>query len=162
INFEERLESALRHRQFLVLTARSVLLGRCEADLLARFPALQRVSLDGLFLNHLRALAAQEGIDWPVVLDADTVVGSEDWQYLQVLFRQAVPRIRDELLASARPVLLVHPGLLARYSQMGLIEQIRDQVGRRGKCPGLWLLLPGDEQQTMPTLDRQAVPLLGA
>jgi hypothetical protein len=161
-NFEERLESALRHRQFLVLTARPSLLNRCEADLLAHFPTLQRISLDALFLKHLHALAGQEGIDWPVVLDADTVAGSEDWQYLQVLVRRAVPLIRDDLLASSRPVLLVHPGLLARYSQMSMIEQIRDQVGKRGKCPGLWLLVPGDEQQTMPTLDGQAIPLLGA
>jgi hypothetical protein len=161
-NFEERLEKALRHRQFLALTVRPTLLGRCEAELLARFPTLQSVSLDALFLKHLHALAGREGIEWQVVLEADTVIGSEDWQYLQVLVRRAVPLIRDELLASARPVLLVHPGLLARYGQMGVIEQVRDQVGQRGKCPGLWLLLPGDEQQVMPTLDGQAVPLLGA
>jgi hypothetical protein len=162
INFEERLESALGHRQFLVLTVRPALMGRCEAELLARFPTLQRISLDALFLKHLRALADQEGIDWRVVLDADTAPGSEDWQYLQVLVRRAVPPIRDDLLASDRPVLLVHPGLLARYDQMSLIEHVRDRVGQRGKCPGLWLLVPGDEQQTMPTLDGQAVPLLGA
>jgi hypothetical protein len=161
-NFEERLENALRHRQFLALTVRRALLGRCETGLLARFPTLQRVSLDALFLKHLRALAGQEGIDWAVVLDADMVPGSEDWQYLQVLVRRTAPLIRDELLASGRPVLLVHPGLLARYGQMNLIEQIRDQVGQRGKCPGLWLLLAGDEGQAMPTLDGHAVPLLGA
>jgi serine/threonine protein kinase len=162
VNFEERLESALRHWQFLVLSVRPALLSRCEAELLTRFPTLQRVSLDALFLKHLRALAGQEGIDWPVVLDADRVPGSEDWQYLQVLVRRAVPLIRDDLLASGRPVLLVHPGLLTRYSQMSVIEQVRDQIGQRGKCPGLWLLVPGDEQQTLPTLDGQAVPLLGA
>jgi serine/threonine protein kinase len=161
-DFEERLESALRHRQFLVLSVQPRLLSRCEAELLKQFPMLQRVSLDALFLRHLRAVASEEGIDWPVILEADTVRGSEDWQYLQVLIRRAVPRIQEELLASARPVLLVHPGLLARYAQMGVIEQIRDQIGQRGKCPGLWMLMPGDEQQVMPTLDGQSVPLLGA
>src|SRR5262249_39649060 len=39
-NFEERLESALRHRQFLALTVRLALLSRCEAGLLARFPTV--------------------------------------------------------------------------------------------------------------------------
>jgi serine/threonine protein kinase len=162
LNFEERLESALRHRQFLVLTVRPALLSRCEAELLAQFPTLQRVSLDALFLKHLRAESDREELNWSDVLDADKVPGSEDWQYLQVLIKRAVPPMRDNLLASPRPVLLVHAGLLARYSQMKVIEQVRDQVGQRGKCPSLWLLVPGDEQQTMPTLDGQAVPLLGA
>jgi hypothetical protein len=163
-NFEERLESALRHGQFLVLTVRPALLGRCEAELLTCFreQRIMRISLDALFLKHLRALADQEGLDWPVVLEADTIPGSEDWQYLQVLVKRAVPLIRDELLASTRPVLLVHPGLLSRYHQMSLVEQVRDQVGRAGKCPGLWLLVPGDEQQALPTLDGQAVPILAA
>jgi hypothetical protein len=160
-NFEERLESARRHGQFLVLTVRPALVNRCEAALLARFP-LQRGSLDALFLKHLRGLAEREGIEWPVVLEADAVPGSEDWEYLQLLVKRAVPFVRDELLASTRTVLLVHPGLLARYRQMGLIEQVRDEVGRPGRCPGLWLLLPGDAQATLPTLDGQAVPLLGA
>lgn len=161
-NFEERLESARRHGQFLALTVRPSLLGRCEADLLARFPLLERVSLDALFLRHLKALAGSEGIDWPVILDADTVPGSEDWQYLQVLVKRAVPLVRDELLGASRHVLLVHPGLLSRYRLMNLVEQVRDQVGRPGRCPGLWLLLPGEEGQTLPTLDGQAVPVLGA
>jgi serine/threonine protein kinase len=160
-DFEERLEAALRHRQFLVLSARPALLRRVETDLLEQFPVLQRVSLDALFLRHLHALARQEEIDWPVVLEADTVPGSEDWQYLQVLVKRAVAQIRDELLASARPVLLVHPGLLSRYRQMGLVEQVRDQIGRPGTCPGLWLLVPG-EHQALPSLDGQAVPILGA
>lgn len=163
-DFEERLETALKHGQFLVLSVRPSLLGRCEVELLARFARfqVQRVSLDALFLKHLRTLASSEGIDWPVVLEADTVPGSEDWQYLQVLVKRAVPRIRNELLASPRPVLLVHSGLLARYRQMNLVEQVRDQVGRPGQCPGLWLLVPGEEQQALPVLDGQAIPILGA
>ena len=38
-----------------------------------------------------------QGVYWPVILDADTVPGSEDWQYLQVLVKRAVPLVRDEL-----------------------------------------------------------------
>ena len=43
-------------------------------------------------------------------------------------------------------MLLVYPGLLARYDHLDLLERLRRQVGRRDGIPGLWLLLPGDHQ----------------
>jgi hypothetical protein len=40
---------------------------------------------------------------------------------------------------------------------MTLLERLREQVGREDGIPGLWLLLP-NEQQAM--IDGKAVPLL--
>ena len=45
----------------------------------------------------------------------------------------------------------------ARYEQMGLLERLRDKIGRRDGIPGLWLLVPGDHQALM---DGKAVPVL--
>jgi hypothetical protein len=59
-------------------------------------------------------------------------------------------------------VLLVHPGLLARYDQMDLLTRLRDRVGRKGACPGLWLLVAADEQSELPLIDGRAVPLIGS
>lgn len=160
-DFEERLRNALAHRQFLVLTVRPSWMTRCEAELVRRF-SLRRVSLDAVLLRHLRRLAGNEGIEWPVVLEADAERGTEDWQYLQILVNRAVPLVRDELLAIPEPVLLVNPGLLARYNQMGLLEHLRDRVGRADVCPGMWVLVPGDDQQKLPLIDGRAVPILGA
>jgi serine/threonine protein kinase len=161
-DFEERLQHALRHGQFLVLSARPSFLGRCETELLGRFP-VHRVSLDALFLKHLKQKAQQLRIDWRVVLEADAAPrDGRDWQNLQRQVGRAASEVEAELLGSPKPVLLVHPGLLARYHQMGLVERLRDHVGRPGQCPGLWLLVPGDEQRQLPLLDGQAIPLLGA
>ena len=48
-------------------------------------------------------------------------------------------------------------GLLARYEQMTLLERLHDKVGRRDGIPGLWLLIPGDQEALM---DGKAVPLI--
>ena len=54
-------------------------------------------------------------------------------------------------------MLMIYAGLLARYGQMGLLESLRDKIGRRDGIPGLWLLVAGDHQ---PLLDGQVVPTL--
>ena len=54
-------------------------------------------------------------------------------------------------------MLVIYAGLLARYGQMGLLERLRDKIGRRDGIPGLWLLVPGDHQALM---DGKAVPVL--
>ena len=56
--------------------------------------------------------------------------------------------------------MLVYPGLLARYDQVGLLERLRDRVGRRETCPGLWVLVACDEQSELPLIDGREVPLL--
>jgi hypothetical protein len=158
--FEERLQHAHQEGAFLILTVRPSQLRRCEAELLHRFPVL-RLSCDRLLLTHLRQQAAHLRIDWQVVQGADGAApGSRDWHNLLRLVSMVVPAIETALLATTQPVLLVHPGLLARYGQMSLLERLRDQVGRRGVCPGLWVLVAADEQSELPLLDGQAIPLL--
>ena len=53
---------------------------------------------------------------------------------------------------------MIYPGLLARYDQMDLLTRLSQKVGRRDGIPGLWLLLPGDQQAL---IDGKAVPLRG-
>ena len=57
-------------------------------------------------------------------------------------------------------LLLVHPGLLARYDQMSILETLRDKVGHDVACPGLWVLVATDEQNDMPVLDHAEIPLI--
>jgi hypothetical protein len=54
-------------------------------------------------------------------------------------------------------MLVVYPGLLARYDRMDLLERLRDRVGRGDGIAGLWLLVPGDDQAL---LDGKAIPIL--
>ncbi len=161
--FEERLRYALRDGAFLALMVRPREMLACERQLARRFPELLRISLDRLLLEKLRAKAAEDEIDWQVVREADGAPsGSEDSVHLRELVAEVIPAVEAELLTSARPVLLVHPGLLARYDQMDLLTRLRDQVGCKGKCPALLLMVADDEQSELPLIDGHEVPLLGS
>ena len=73
-----------------------------------------------------------------------------------------IPAVEAELRASEKAVLLVHPGLLARYAQMEMLERLRDQVGRKGACPGMWVLVAADGQSELPVIDGREVPLISS
>ena len=146
-----------------MLTVRPSQMLECEGQLIGRFPELERVSLDRLLLETLRAKAAEDGIDWQVIREADGAPpGSEDHAHLCDLVAEVVPAVEAVLLARERPVLLVHPGLLARYDRMDLLTRLRDRVGRKGTCPGLWVLVAADEQSELPLIDGHEVPLIGS
>ena len=88
--------------------------------------------------------------------------GSEDRANLFDLVAQVIPAVEAELRASKKAVLLVHPGLLARYAQMDMLERLRDQVGRKGACPGMWVLVAADGQSELPVIDGREVPLISS
>jgi serine/threonine protein kinase len=157
--FEERLLYARRDRAFLVLMVAPPRQERAEQELVRRF-GLTRLSLDRLILRAMRTTAEELEVRWDVVLGADAARGTQDWNRLLLLVRRALPRVEEALYQAGGPLLLVNPGLLARYGQMEFLEKLRDQCGRPGGLPGLWLLLPTDEQQEMPRLNGQALPLI--
>ena len=161
--FEERLRYALRDGSFLVLTVRPSRMVNCEKELLRKFPTLERLSVDRLLLDGLRARAAEDEVDWRVVLQADAApAGSEDFGHLREMVAEVLPPIESAILSRTHPVLLVHPGLLARYDQVDLLARLRDRVGRPGACPGLFVLVASDEQSDLPLIDGREVPLIGS
>lgn len=116
-----------------------------------------------MLLERLRAKAAEDEVDWQVVREADGAPpGSEDHAHLCDMVAEIIPAVEAELLAKERPVLLVHPGLLARYDQMDLLTRLRDRVGRKGACPGLWVLVAADEQSELPMIDNREAPLISS
>ena len=167
--FEERLERNLRQGGLLVMSVIPGVSARAETRLLERFgepcsnePAVRRLSLDELLLSAMKRAAEAAEVDWQRVLRADAAPPtSRDWQNLQRLVRNALPQVESALLDSPVPLLVVHPGLLARYDLLGLMAKLEGRVGRPGSTPALWVLLPS-ESQGLPKLDGQAVPLVNA
>lgn len=158
--FEENLTFAARDGGFLALTIVPKAMLDCEAELVRRF-ALDRVSLDALILDRLAEEAAARKVKWEKVLAADAAPrDSRDWQNLLRLVGYALPKVEADLAARTAPTLLVHPGLLARYDALGVVDRLRDQAGRPGKVPVLWLLIAADDQRELPTIDGKAVPLI--
>ncbi len=162
---EERLLHAYDEGGFLVLTVRPSRMRACEISLLRRLGeegrALHRVSFDELLFQTVREEAEQLDVDWNVVQRADaSQPGNQDWKNLLHLVSLAQPHIETRLLECADHTLLVHPGMIARYDMMSLLETLRDRVGHDVNCPGLWVLVAADEQHDMPFLDGAEIPLI--
>jgi hypothetical protein len=159
--FEERLQYAARSGGFLALTVTTRLARHAENELLRRFD-LERVSFDTLLLSALHEQANAVRADWNVVLRADAASpGSRDWTNLMRLVHKAAVRVKEALAGRRKTVLLVHPGLLARYQLLGLVEDLRDQAGRPGALPGLWLLVPM-ATHGLPAIDGVPVPVISS
>ena len=76
------------------------------------------------------------------------------------LVERVAPKITADLASRKEHLLLVHPGLIARYDQMAMLETLRDKVGHDVPCPGLWVLVATDGQNDMPMLDNAEIPLI--
>jgi serine/threonine protein kinase len=117
-----------------------------------------------LVIRALRAEAQAARADWNVVLRADaSPQPSEDWKRLLLLVNRTMPKVEAELDTSPKTLLLVNPGLLARYQQLEILVRLRDRIGRTGSpLFGLWILVPTNGLAVLPTLDGQPVPVLSA
>ncbi len=159
-SFEERLKHAFGDGGFLVLTVRPSRMRRAEAELLRRFD-LERVSFDDLLFDALREEAKELEVDWSIIEQADGADPSgQDWKNLMHLIGRAGPRIAARLAERPEHLLLVHPGMIARFDQMAILETLRDTVGHDAPCPGRWVLVATDGQNDMPILDGSEIPLI--
>jgi hypothetical protein len=154
--FEERLQRAIKEGSFLALLVNPSNYELARDALRRRFP-ISLVDLEGLFIDTLKEVAAKAHVMWDLVVKTDAAPSNGDWNKLMVLVGRAIPIVEQHLLSAEKTMLVVYPGLLARYERMDLLERLRDKVGRRDGIPGLWILLPGDHQAL---LDGKAVPLI--
>ena len=140
--FEERLRHAHADGGFLVLTVRPSRMRCCEDELIRRFP-LCRVSFDEMLFAALRDEANALDVDWSIIEHADGAeCASQDWSNLLHLAGLVAPRIAADLMNRQDHLLLVHPGLIARYEVMSILETLRDKVGHDVSCPGCGFSLP--------------------
>jgi len=158
--FEDRLKHAYADGGFLVLMMKPSRMRSCEAELMRRFK-LDKLSFDDLLFAALRVEAEELEIDWSTIESADgTDRSSPDWDNLVHLVSRVAPKLTEDLASRTDHLLLVHPGLIARYDQMAILEALRDKVGHDAPCPGLWLLVATDGQTDMPKLDHAVIPLI--
>ena len=155
--FEERLRRALKEGSFLTLLVNPKYHEHARDELCRRFP-VQLVDFEGLFLDCLKQIAGKARVTWNLVLETDARPREGDWDKLMMLVARAMPVVEERLLQVDKTMLMIYPGLLARYDQMEFLSQLSQKVGRRGGIPGLWLLVPGDHQVL---LDGKPIPLIG-
>jgi len=156
--FEARLDSAIASGGMLTLMVAPGRLRRAAAEL-RRFP-VTAVDVDGLLIRHLHAAADSARVRWDLVLRVDADPAAADWAKLVTLVSRAMPGVQKELTSTIGTVLLENAGLLARYGQLRLVDELRAEVMRRGQLRGCWLLVPSDQQVELPLIDGQPVPVL--
>lgn len=155
---DERIAAVARSDGgFLVLSTEPARLWRAELALTERH-ALAPMSLERLFVESMRKTAEANRVQWPVVLQADAAPHHDRaWRNLRLLVEKARPMMEAPLAALVRPTLLLHPGLLARYDLLSVLEPLQDR-SRRG--PGVVLLLPSDGMSAMPVVDLAPLPMV--
>jgi len=163
-NVDERLRRHAARGGYLVLT---VATRRQEAAIgeLARLGAAP-VSVDEVLIGSLRAHAAARNIRWDqAILAADAEgPGGEHWKRLLTVVRDAVGPVREQLLTGGEHVVITHPGLLARYDLLGLLDELRERTNRQPD-PGqtlrtVWVLVPTDDPDGPVSVAGKAVPVL--
>lgn len=168
--FEERLERGIKEGSFLALIVNPKCYQRAVSELQTRF-SIEVVDIEGLFVDTLRDVASKANAKWEALVNADAKPGSEPWKKFMVLVNRAMPIVEKSLVTGdsslandqgqvsnyKRSILLIYPGLLARYEQLGLLEKIRDQIGRSKGLHSCWILIPGDNQAF---IDGKPVPII--
>lgn len=161
-NVEDRLRRHAIHGGYLVLTVRP---GRYHRALeaLADLGATP-VDLDAVLINRLRVLADKKNIRWDNAIIPTDAAGPSggNWPRLLTVVRDALPEVRDQLMHGDRHVLVNNPGLLARYSGLGLLDDLRERTTRQAE-PGqtlhtLWVLVPAEDPDALPAIAGQGIP----
>jgi serine/threonine protein kinase len=154
LDTEHKLSVAFAQRAPLVLTTAIRDYGDAVGELVKRWDPVV-IDLDRKLLDSMRALARTRNISWERVVTADAEPEeSLHRARLAGLAADALAGVETEIHAAGRPVLLVNPGLLARYRQTSFVDRIRENPG-----PGVWLLVAGQDTHK-PMIDSAAVPLL--
>ena len=160
VSLDARLGRVVKTHGFLALSVSPRHLSRVERYLAAAL-ALAPFSLEAGLIRHMKSVAADLGADWKVVVAADAEpVGSKHRRNLDQLVRRALPGLAHEVATAPEPLLLTHPGLLARYRQLDVLANVQEAC-QRGMAPAARLLcIAADDSVNMPVIDGQALPVV--
>jgi serine/threonine protein kinase len=154
--FERRLQAAYHAPSYLVLATEPKLdhLQTAQENLARHFP-MAVFHCEHEMLAALRAEAERQGVRWEVILRADSAPpDSRDGQNLRKLAGKAAKTVAEKLRQRKQSTLVVFPGLLARYGQITILEELQDSLGDQS----LWVLVGSEKQTTAPMADGHAIP----
>jgi len=159
--FERRLKAAYRAPSYLVLATEPRLkyLEMALKNLAKHFP-MDIFHCEREFISALKREAESKLVRWDVVLRADAVKPSgnnhavRDWENLRKLAATAARSVADQLRARTKPTLIIYPGLLARYGQLSILDELADSIGELS----LWILLSSSGRGAAPMIDGDAIP----
>ncbi len=164
---EGRLQRSLTHGGFLALRVPTPHRAELQREL-ARFTGaphgLHVVDLEQVFLTELRAAAAAQRVQWERLVAADLdPEGTTGYTNLRIFTKEAAKRTADHVLRAGERVLAWNPGILVRYGQMAVIDQLRATAGLAdADLQTLWLVVFGSTAESKPSIDGEVLPVQGA
>jgi hypothetical protein len=154
--FERQLQAAYHTPSYLVLATEPKFdhLQMAQNNLARHFP-MAVFHCEREMLAALHAEAESQGVRWEVILRADSAPpDSRDGLNLRKLAGKAAKTVAEQLRERTQSTLVVFPGLLARYGQITILEELQDSLGDQS----LWVLVGSEKQAAAPMADGHAIP----
>ncbi|HWA24381.1 MAG TPA: BREX system serine/threonine kinase PglW [Lacunisphaera sp.] len=155
-DFEERLRITRDRKTLKVL---GVVANDAQAAALAltKLLGVRRVSLDEVLSAAIHEVMREQEVSEEVFYGADHVgPGGDDWPELRQVAEQAAERVASRLFPAREPLLLVQPGLLARYRLNGFLRRLLE-ASRDTRCAALFLLVPSRDRAGVPKINETLV-----
>ena len=152
VEFEDRIRNAVDRRTLRIVGVTADR-AREAALALGRHLGVEPVNLDAALLGGIRRLMKVHGVDASVVHAADREgpAGSA-WGNLARIAEMAAEELARAILPPQRPLLLVQPGLLARYRLEGFIDAVV-AASRRDDSAAIFLLVPSRDTGGIPRVN---------
>lgn len=161
--FDARLQRLKREGGFVAVTMKDRSLDEGLRRLVKAIGGTH-LRVDAVLLERMRRLARENGADWSAFEKADAAdPSSRGWRYLLRLAEQAAQEVEEAVLATDGIVVADGIGLLARYSQMGLIDRLREVLTRADgdqALRGLVVVVPGSDPTAKPVVDGVPIPVV--
>lgn len=160
-DFEERLRIT-RDRKTLKVLGVVANYAQAAALALPHRLGLQRVSLDDELPRTIHEVMKELEVDDDTFYGTDQIgpVG-EDWPELRRVVELAAERMASRLFPAREPLLLVQPGLIARYRLHGFLQRLLE-ASRDPRSAALFLLVPSRDRGGVPKInDTLVIPEVG-
>jgi serine/threonine protein kinase len=120
------------------------------------------VDLEQWFLEELRSLAAQRGVNWDNILEADALTSGREFGYLRQLTNEAADNLKERVESAGQRVIAWNPGVLVAFDRLNVIDELRQLAGTaKAELQTLWLVVFGPSGTGSPVIDGQAIPVDG-
>ncbi len=157
--FDERLRSAMERRSFRVIGVTADRASEAAVAISERL-GLRPTSLDALLVEEMARQMKAGGIARDDIVHAADRAGptGEHWPRLMKLVSAAAEALEKKLLPPKEPLLLVQPGLLARYRLEGLTRALVE-AGKSGDCAAIFLVVADHDRSGLPRINGEmAIP----
>ncbi|WP_437602994.1 protein kinase [Sorangium sp. So ce590] len=157
--FDEKIAHALDRRLFRVLGVLADSASQA-ALMLARRAGTEPTSFDTELIGAMNRQMEKLGVNPAVVHDADRQgPAGATWPNLIHLAELAAAEVADRLLPPRKPLVLVSPGLLARYRLTGFLSRLIEASKERDAA-AIFLLVPAHDAGGLPLIN-QELPIRG-